>query len=580
MRTATGVSQRWAAMACILMGVAGGALAAPPETVCVQGTLADASGQALTGARVWRVQFHDASTSGTALGLPLTGTTTVAASGRFSIVLTPPVEVIAAAGEVWYELAVDSAATSDDTIDQEDVFPVRVQVHSVLFAQRAARADRATTASNALAVAGVAAGDLATDAELTSGLSAKADAAHNHDSLYAAILHNHNGVYALIGHSHDLQDLGGAVTDAQVPDNITIDHATSASTASQADTATTATHASTAGQASTAGHSTTAGHSSTAGHSDTADTATTASAAGHSSTAGHSDTATTATTAGHSDTATTATASDRATTATYSSRAERVKQTVRDFVVASGKSVTAGDVVAFLNGEVEPFDAAGAESVFNSATTYHCFATALSSGKFVVAYCDDGNSRYGTAIVGDISGATLSWGSEYVFNSAITYYCSAAALSSGKFVVAYRDNGNSNYGTAIVGEVSGSAITYGSEFVFNSAGAYDCSAAALSSGKFVVAYRDDGNSGYGTAAAFDLGGEGSSLLGIAGADATAGQSVPVILDGVSDVHTGLTPWATYYATDGGALTTDDGGPWARPKVGRALSSTELLLKID
>ena len=197
-----------------------------------------------------------------------------------------------------------------------------------------------------------------------------------------------------------------------------------------------------------------------------------------------------------------------------------------------------------------------------------------------MAYRDYGNSGYGTAIVGEVSGATISWGSESVFNSASADYCSAAALSSGKFVVAYRDNGNSNYGTAIVGEVSGSAITYGSEFVFNSAGAYDCSAASLSSGKFVVAYRDDGNSGYGTAAAFDLGGEGSSLLGIAGADATAGQSVPVILDGVSDVHTGLTPWATYYATDGGALTTDDGGPWARPKVGRALSSTELLLKID
>ena len=171
--------------------MAAGALPAPPETVCVQGTLADASGQALTGARVWRVQFHDASTSGTALGLPLTGTTTVAASGRFSIALTPPVEVVAAPGEVWYELAVDSAATPDDTIDQEDVFPVRVQVHCVLFAQRSVHADRATTATNVVNVP-----------------------AHSHDALYAAILHNHNGVYALIGHSHDLQDLGGAVTDA------------------------------------------------------------------------------------------------------------------------------------------------------------------------------------------------------------------------------------------------------------------------------------------------------------------------------------------------------------------------------
>lgn len=50
--------------------------------------------------------------------------------------------------------------------------------------------------------------------------------------------------FALSGHGHNLQDLGGAVTDAQVPDSITVDFATSAGSAT---TATNATNANNAG---------------------------------------------------------------------------------------------------------------------------------------------------------------------------------------------------------------------------------------------------------------------------------------------------------------------------------------------
>jgi hypothetical protein len=121
---------------------------------------------------------------------------------------------------------------------------------------------------------------------------------------------------------------------------------------------------------------------------------------------------------------------------------------------------------------------------------------ALSDTKFVVAYRDEGNSGYGTAIVGQVSGTTISYGSESVFDSVVANYVSVAALSDTKFVVAYADGGNSWYGTAIVGQVSGMTISYGSEAVFNPADTalyHSGGVAGLSATTFVVGYRNSGD---------------------------------------------------------------------------------------
>ena len=143
----------------------------------------------------------------------------------------------------------------------------------------------------------------------------------------------------------------------------------------------------------------------------------------------------------------------------------------------------------------------GSEYVFNSASTSYPYVSALDSTSFVAAYMDAGNSSYGTAIIGTISGTTISYGSEYVFNSASTLYAGpfVSALDSTSFVMAYQDGGNSLYGTAIIGTVSGTTISYGSEYVFNSANTSNPSVSALDSTSFVVAYMDVGNSYYGTA---------------------------------------------------------------------------------
>ena len=116
----------------------------------------------------------------------------------------------------------------------------------------------------------------------------------------------------------------------------------------------------------------------------------------------------------------------------------------------------------------------GTEVVFNSGSTNKVRPVYDSTNdKTVIAYRDDGNSSYGTAIVGTVSGTSISFGSEVVFESASVSHLDAAFDSdNGKVVVAYRDDGNSNDGTAIVGTVSGTSISFGTPVVFDDDGDY------------------------------------------------------------------------------------------------------------
>ncbi len=185
----------------------------------------------------------------------------------------------------------------------------------------------------------------------------------------------------------------------------------------------------------------------------------------------------------------------------YAMHATTVKQLVHDFVVAGGESVSAGDVVWFLNGQVGSSRYGwGPASTFNLASTSDIAVSVLSATDFVIAYQDEGNSNYGTAIIGTVSGGSVSWGAESVFNEASTSYIAISALSANDFVVAYRDAGNSYYGTVRVGTVdSENTLSWGWERDFNAASTYNIAVSRLSATDFVFAYRDAGNSDYGTA---------------------------------------------------------------------------------
>jgi hypothetical protein len=114
----------------------------------------------------------------------------------------------------------------------------------------------------------------------------------------------------------------------------------------------------------------------------------------------------------------------------------------------------------------------GSEVTFESASSrpQGC-AFDSNSNKVVVTYEDTGNSSYGTAIVGTIddSDNSISFGTAVVFESASTGRMDATFDSSNnKVVIAYKDGGNSGYGTAVVGTVSGTSISFGTPAVFKS----------------------------------------------------------------------------------------------------------------
>ena len=180
--------------------------------------------------------------------------------------------------------------------------------------------------------------------------------------------------------------------------------------------------------------------------------------------------------------------------AAYDANAQKVVIAYRDNSLNYGTAV-----VGTVSGTSISF---GTPVVFESATTsYTGTVYDTNAQKIVITYQDQSNSNYGTAIVGTVSGTSISFGSAVVFESATSApIASVYDANAQKIVVAYRDYGNSFYGTAIVGTVSGTSISFGSPTVFATANislisiCYDSNAQ-----KVVVAYMDEGNSYYGTA---------------------------------------------------------------------------------
>ena len=84
------------------------------------------------------------------------------------------------------------------------------------------------------------------------------------------------------------------------------------------------------------------------------------------------------------------------------------------------------------------------------------------AGKVIIAYRDEGNSSYGTVIAGTVSGTSISFGSAVVYESASTFENSASYdYWNQKVVIGYRDGGNSNYATAIVTTASSTTLSTG-----------------------------------------------------------------------------------------------------------------------
>jgi len=156
-------------------------------------------------------------------------------------------------------------------------------------------------------------------------------------------------------------------------------------------------------------------------------------------------------------------------------------------------------IVGTVSGNSISFGTPAAFSSNNIAETSITFDS--SNGKVFIAYTDTNNSSYGTGVVGTVSGTSISFGTPVSFNNGTTTKLTTVFDSSNnKVVVAYRDDSQSDHGKAVVGTISGTSVSFGSEVTFNAANTVDIKAAFDSNeNKVVIAYRDSGNSSYGTA---------------------------------------------------------------------------------
>ena len=165
--------------------------------------------------------------------------------------------------------------------------------------------------------------------------------------------------------------------------------------------------------------------------------------------------------------------------------------------IADGKTV-----IVNANGTVSSVSQSTRDQSVSSAVTFESASVNYistgfdsTSNKVIVAYQDTGNSQYGTAVVGTVVSGEITFGTPVVFESATVEYPGVAYDSSNdKVVISYTDVGNSNRGTAIVGTVSGTSISFGSAVVFDTQTSRDTQAIFDNvNNKIVIVYRNSDN---------------------------------------------------------------------------------------
>ena len=243
----------------------------------------------------------------------------------------------------------------------------------------------------------------------------------------------------------------------------------------------------------------------------------------------------------------------------------------------------------------------GTKTAFNSsATLVQSVVYDSNAQKVAIGYRDAGNSSYGTAVVGTVSGTSISFGSAQVFLSAQTDQMGGCFDSTNnKVVFCYRDTGNSNYGTAIVGTISGTSISFGSSAVYNNGGStsYNNASYDAGAGKVIISYAQ-GNAAtiagtvsgtsisFDTAVVLDAGG-GMSEVGQA-YDSTNAKTLIAFQSAGNSYHgysatvtygdIPLTTGTKYYVTTSGGFSSSADTPSVN--AGLAISTTSLLLNGD
>jgi hypothetical protein len=248
-----------------------------------------------------------------------------------------------------------------------------------------------------------------------------------------------------------------------------------------------------------------------------------------------------------------------------------------------GDSAKGKAIVGTVSGTSISF---GSAVLFENDSTGSQLSAAFDStnGKVVISYPDSGDSETGKTVVGTVSGTSITFGThvEFTGGGGVSYPSSTYDSTNGKIIVAYRDESN-NHGKVVVGTVSGTSISFGSPTTFQSSNSYYITAAFDSSNdKVVISYNDNDDSNNGASIVFTPNNSVTNLttenyIGIAAEAIANGATGKVnILGGVNSGQTGLTTAKTYYVQPTGTLATSAGSPSV--VAGTSISNTKILIR--
>ena len=263
--------------------------------------------------------------------------------------------------------------------------------------------------------------------------------------------------------------------------------------------------------------------------------------------------------------------------ATFDTTANKVIVTFKDASNSSYGTARVGTV----SGTSISF---GSATVFQSSNTlWTACAYDSNANKTLVAYQHVNAGEGGFGRVGTVSGTSISFGTNYEFDTQFADQISCAYDSYAKKVVICFRGTDSGIGRIVSAKINNTAITYDSVSTFESGNTmYNATVFDSSQNKIVNSYRDVSDSSFGKSIVFTTGFIEQNLtvdnfIGISDGAYSDGSTATVqIIGGVDDAQSGLSPANKYYVQQDNTLSTtpDDPSVFA----GTAISATKIIIK--
>ena len=219
----------------------------------------------------------------------------------------------------------------------------------------------------------------------------------------------------------------------------------------------------------------------------------------------------------------------------------------------------------------------GTKANFNSGYTFDPSICYDPDNQNLIVACHNtgsGQDLQGTACIGTISGTDITFTAQQVFGTSAKYPSLSYDTTNNKMIVGYANNSSSNKFEVIVISSTGSTLSFGTALASNATATTTFTSSAFDpdTGAVVFSY----SSGNGKAAVFSpLVTNSTSFIGITDEAISSGASGAVIVQGgVNSKVTSLTIGSDYYVQVNGTLSTTT----STVPAGRALTNSSILLE--